>query len=176
MKTCKDCGKRKPLSDFYTYKNYVFSHCKECNLERGYSWVKNNPEKSRKYQKEWSENNRPKLRASYKRYREKNKPIVALHRKEWNDRERQKIISCLMPKQKGGCAICKKPFGNLQPHFDHNHNTGEIRGLLCRRCNIGLAFIENEKGFAEEAIKYISNYPAKNENIRKYWYGNKVPS
>ena len=38
-------------------------------------------------------------------------------------------------KQKGKCAICGK---DLKEHYldvDHDHETGKVRGLLCRYCN-----------------------------------------
>lgn len=44
--------------------------------------------------------------------------------------------------QGGGCAVCgvtEHEFGSL--HVDHDHATGEVRGILCVRCNhmVGLA-------------------------------------
>jgi len=36
---------------------------------------------------------------------------------------------------------------------DHNHITGEIRGLLCIRCNVGLGWFETNKDIA---IKYLA--------------------
>ena len=51
----------------------------------------------------------------------------------------------LFEKQKGCCAIC----GRHQSEFnyplcvDHNHITGKVRGLLCKKCNINLGIIEN---------------------------------
>ena len=38
--------------------------------------------------------------------------------------------------QAGCCASCGEPFQHT-PHADHDHVTGEPRGLLCRNCNIG---------------------------------------
>ena len=41
--------------------------------------------------------------------------------------------------QEGTCAIChKRPKGRLQ--VDHDHKSGEIRGLLCWRENKGLDY------------------------------------
>lgn len=41
------------------------------------------------------------------------------------------------------CAIC----GGTEPHgpdwaTDHNHHTGQTRGILCFPCNMGLAVLE----------------------------------
>lgn len=33
------------------------------------------------------------------------------------------------------CAICWRPVRVRRPCVDHDHETGEVRGLLCRRCN-----------------------------------------
>lgn len=45
----------------------------------------------------------------------------------------------ILEAQGGTCAICDG--GTTKRHFavDHNHKTGQIRGLLCARCNMGLA-------------------------------------
>jgi len=39
--------------------------------------------------------------------------------------------------QNGCCAICKKHSSNFKRrlNIDHNHKTGQVRGLLCYRCN-----------------------------------------
>ena len=45
----------------------------------------------------------------------------------------------ILASQRGVCAICKG--GTTRRHFavDHNHKNGRVRGLLCARCNMGLA-------------------------------------
>ena len=53
----------------------------------------------------------------------------------------------------GRCGICKNFFMQT-PRLDHNHTTKRVRGLLCHRCNAGLAYVE-ESGFAEKAIAYL---------------------
>ena len=51
----------------------------------------------------------------------------------------------LLAAQDGGCAICgskpkrlKKDGSPYRLMVDHNHRTGQVRGLLCFRCNRGL--------------------------------------
>lgn len=47
-------------------------------------------------------------------------------------------------RQDGKCAICKR---SLPLNLDHNHDTGQLRELLCRGCNWGIwSFGEDEKG------------------------------
>lgn len=35
----------------------------------------------------------------------------------------------------GACACCDRPRGERNHDRDHDHRTGEFRGLLCMRCN-----------------------------------------
>ncbi len=41
--------------------------------------------------------------------------------------------------QGGGCAICGATPKTRRLHVDHDHRSGEVRGLLCHRCNRTLA-------------------------------------
>lgn len=60
------------------------------------------------------------------------------------------------------CAICagSPPSTRiLKFAVDHDHETGEVRGLLCQRCNMALHFIENATWRAS-AEAYLANPPA----------------
>ena len=62
----------------------------------------------------------------------------------------------LCVKQNNVCAICenKCPTGyNLA--IDHNHITGEIRGLLCINCNGGLGNFKDSIKLLDKAIIYL---------------------
>jgi hypothetical protein len=75
----------------------------------------------------------------------------------------QKFAS-MMQAQKYLCALCNEPFADvgLKPlhalaiHIDHDHDTGKVRGLLHRRCNLGLAYIE-QSGYVELAMAYLKD-------------------
>ena len=64
--------------------------------------------------------------------------------------------------QRGCCAICDKAETALDAlgrikwlSVDHNHATGELRGLLCYKCNTGLGKLNDSIKVLESAIKYL---------------------
>jgi len=66
----------------------------------------------------------------------------------------------MFAKQKGCCAIC----GRHQSEFkralsvDHNHETGEIRGLLCDNCNLMLGKAKESIEILKSVIKYLKKH------------------
>ncbi len=63
----------------------------------------------------------------------KGKPKKAKWTSKIYEKEREEFFK----KQDGKCAICQKPqalFKN-RLNLDHNHKTGQLRGLLCYFCN-----------------------------------------
>lgn len=50
-------------------------------------------------------------------------------------------LAALIAHAAGHCAACGEASANL--HVDHCHSTGNVRGMLCYRCNIGAGFIES---------------------------------
>lgn len=81
-----------------------------------------------------------------------------------------KIYNNLFKKQSGKCAICKQPepiFDNRTNKkrllsVDHNHKTGEVRGLLCTNCNNGLGRFRDKIKFLNNAINYLKKGSNKN--------------
>ena len=41
---------------------------------------------------------------------------------------------------------------------DHNHVTGQIRGLLCTNCNLGIGNFKDKTELLKNAIKYLEKY------------------
>ena len=57
--------------------------------------------------------------------------------------------------QGGGCAIpsCRRKGVTRSLHTDHDHKTGEFRGILCARHNIAL-----REGQTAEALRQLADY------------------
>ena len=83
-------------------------------------------------------------RAHYKRvWARRNKEKVAEQHRRGNWRRLYGLsaeqVVLLLREQGGSCAVCSVT-GKLE--VDHDHTTGEVRGLVCRRCNLILGCIE----------------------------------
>ena len=65
-----------------------------------------------------------------------------------------------MAEQQGGvCAICDLPppaDGVLC--VDHDHDTGKVRGLLCRTCNTGIGHLRDDPALVRKAATYLESY------------------
>lgn len=62
--------------------------------------------------------------------------------------------------QKGCCAICGRHQSEFKKRLavDHNHTTGEVRSLLCVRCNSLLGYSGENIKILEKTIKYIRSH------------------
>lgn len=59
--------------------------------------------------------------------------------------------------QDGCCAICEKTNqDNYRLQIDHDHKTGEVRGLLCSRCNKALQLILDSADIARRMVGYLT--------------------
>jgi len=69
----------------------------------------------------------------------------------------------MFEQQCGVCAICKQPESKIHrgtpAHLsvDHDHKTGNIRGLLCSNCNSGIGHFRDDIDLLKSAIGYLSN-------------------
>lgn len=63
--------------------------------------------------------------------------------------------------QDGRCAICQTadPGGNRSFAVDHDHETGNVRGLLCTNCNIGLGCFRDNANYLLAAVGYLHEPP-----------------
>jgi hypothetical protein len=60
--------------------------------------------------------------------------------------------------QGGRCAICRRQrkAGEKEFAVDHDHSTGEIRGVLCGECNAALGLFQDNISILLEAVKYLA--------------------
>ncbi len=140
-KVCSKCKQAKPIDDFNNDKYRLDgkrSACKVCRIsEHAAHW--------QKMRKDRREGHR---RTYYKKSL------------SFTNKDYERVFA----QQGGVCAICKHPEivrrqgGKvLRLAVDHNHKTGKVRGLLCRRCNINLALLEDEEFFFP-AMAYLARY------------------
>ena len=58
--------------------------------------------------------------------------------------------------QNGACKICSKEFKRgVSANVDHDHDTGEVRGLLCFNCNTGIGKLEDSAVTCLNAAIYL---------------------
>jgi hypothetical protein len=60
----------------------------------------------------------------------------------------------MIERQNGACVICLRPLGD-KPHVDHDHESGEVRGILCFNCNGGLGQFSDDTWRLSRAIDYL---------------------
>lgn len=112
------------------------------------------------YMRKWRDKNREKVKEYYKRsYARRNQedPVrEKLRRKAaalWTDyRISLEEYQNLLTRFNNCCAIC----GNSkQLCVDHDHLSGKIRGIICKRCNTAIGRLgDNEEGLTR-ALDYL---------------------
>ena len=116
MKTCRHCGEAKPLDAF---------HKQPSGPQGRHSWC------------------RPCANAYARTYRKRAKlPIAKRRRLTLLTKYRMTPLQwvSLALRQDGRCAICDQ---EKRLVTDHDHATGEVRGLLCHACNVAIAILDD---------------------------------
>lgn len=168
-KVCIKCGIKKPLSEYhkrYGGKYGVRTYCKECR--RKMSLAANNPPQIegtktcsrcseikpmtefaiRKQSPDGRSSECKQCKCDYDAVRRLKKPIQELKR-----------IQSI-----GKCEICDST-ENLA--IDHNHETGELRGYLCGKCNSALGLLKDDPDILLRAVEYlqrVGTYSKKTSN------------
>ncbi len=70
--------------------------------------------------------------------------------------------AALYAAQGGRCAICQWATGRTKRlAVDHDHQTGEVRGLLCGPCNQTIGRLRDAAEAFDRAAEYLRNPPAR---------------
>ena len=164
-KLCRDCNIVKPVSEFR--KRYgrsagtYYPYCKSCYHKKcgqthkaaNATWRAEHPEEIRQLARE-----------SYQRL---TKSIARQHTRRCSITKRtygltEEQLQDLLKAQQGCCKICGADFGtfevankNVSYVIDHDHATGEVRGLLCIHCNTMIGRIEKTKAPLDKINEYL---------------------
>ena len=107
-----------------------------------------------------------------KKYYIKNKQRIKNRQDKWRkknskrseDRRMQRVYGITIEdynimffKQEGKCAICGVHQSDLHKSLciDHNHETGNVRALLCDKCNRGLGSFNDSVDLLNKAKEYL---------------------
>lgn len=114
------------------------------------------------YQTRWYFKNKERAQANGKVYRAQNKNRIKLNQRKYWARKKFGLtyeqLRDIESKNNGRCWICNKTEeeNGIGLALDHNHVTGEVRGLLCRMCNIGLGAFKDNVELLERAKSYLT--------------------
>lgn len=68
----------------------------------------------------------------------------------------------LLEAQRGRCFICAtEPHPSRCLAVDHDYDTGEVRGLLCDRCNLAIGTLGDCAETIDRALGYLRQPPAR---------------
>ena len=76
------------------------------------------------------------------------------HLKERYDLTEQRVAE-MIEAQGGTCAICRR---KPAEHVDHDHATGDVRGVLCFTCNAGLGNFADNAHLMHLAAEYLDRH------------------
>ena len=62
----------------------------------------------------------------------------------------------LWANQKGCCAICGDLLDPVQYRIDHDHKTGQVRGILCVSCNTAIGLFKDSPKNLISAVRYLN--------------------
>lgn len=127
MKTCRICKESKPFDQFGKYsksKDGFYIFCKACKNERARAQRSSQPSSQKEYRSAY-------LKPKYSKESSRERHLRIYYNLSLEQ------YQALLDKQEGCCAICKKPAEHFKHALavEHDHHTGEIRGLACGSCN-----------------------------------------
>ena len=78
-------------------------------------------------------------------------------------------FDAMLAHQDGKCYICHMNQGKKHLSIDHDHATGEVRGLLCQPCNRFLGRISDRPEAGIRVTTYLMNPPARDVLPERDW-------
>ena len=134
-KICLTCGASKSADRFSTDKSRkdgLCNRCKSCVAVY-----------SKKYYQ------LPKVKAKTLKYG-RNRHLLLSYGITFRQKQKMKGV------QEGKCMICRENLEDgIYTHVDHNHETGEVRGILCSSCNLMIGLSKDNPDILREAASYI---------------------
>ena len=123
-----------------------------------------NKEKLYAKRNEWRLNNLERNKQNHAKWRAENVESVKIHRRKSKLKKYNLTLddfNLLMQQQNGCCAVCLVKAEDTKNKWlcvDHNHLTGEVRGLLCDFCNTAIGLLREDLGIMQRASEYLKKF------------------
>lgn len=157
-KRCLGCGPRY-LHEFgrnTSKSDGLATRCRACNREaareKKQAWLAVNPD----YMREYRQQNKERIAKQQSDRQKRLAKTIKLKRYGLSEAE----FEAKRESQAGRCAICNgEPTGRWKTlHIDHDHKTGQVRGLLCNECNTALGMFRDSADLLRKAAEYLEQY------------------
>ena len=132
------------------YLRWYYQENKEMMIKTASEWAKDNPERRQENVLEWNDKNQDRIKSQRLKY------TYGITLEDKNQMIKDQDGYCYNP----FCLVKLSDIPEIQVHVDHDHETGEVRCIMCNDCNTNLGKIEKNmlrfKGLmqiAEENIK-----------------------
>lgn len=159
-----------------------YSANKDVCLAKAAVRYQQNKEAVRARSKAWYENNKERARAAHKAWALAHPEQSRQRQAQWSklhpDRRAattRKSRFGITPRQYAAlktafpsCGICGKPPASKSLDIDHDHLTGEVRGLLCNNCNQGIGHLKDSPNNLRAAAVYLEQAAA-DAAVRAVW-------
>lgn len=147
-RVCNKCHKEKSLDEFVknkTCKSGYAQQCKSCSNAYKRWWATTPAGEIKRLQAKRRYNSSEKRKVNSRKLHLKKRYNLTVE--ELNEMKIQ---------QSNKCLICE--LSDVELVIDHCHETGIIRGLLCRQCNSALGLFKENIKSLENAIQHVSKY------------------
>lgn len=145
--TCVQCGASKPEDAFHREAARPSGRnrrCKECRNAINRAHVARDRERRQESMLRWRTNNPERYAESVKAHKLRSYGLTLAQ------------YRTLVLDQDGLCAICEEPEKEgWDLSVDHCHSTGQVRGLLCRKCNVALGLLRDRPDLLRAAADYL---------------------
>lgn len=163
MKKCSVCQVLKIKSDFHSHKktsDRLESACKKCRNAQKKRWRTSTVEvreRVNKQRQNWRKKNAEKVKANQREIYARMTPEERMARIiKSNYNITIETYNVMLKSQDSKCAICRQDcVVKSRLSIDHNHQTGQVRGLLCSRCNVLIGMAREDISILKSAIDYL---------------------
>lgn len=94
------------------------------------------------------------------KYRQANRKTINLHNRTGRYQITIEEYRRLFDEQGGKCIICQCVITEQTCRIDHDHTTGNVRGLLCISCNTGIGLLKDSPDVLISAAEYLRKHNA----------------